>query len=220
MIIQGKVNAPTNVSGTDGVSYDVLQGKSQELIVSALHGKYFTQAYRGNVFIGTTAAAGVTPPIFSNASETFGIWNYAGSGVLAVPISCQIGYVSGTAAPGNFLYSYLTGMGSSLGTPITAFTAVNPVNAYLGAGNTAKVKFAPATITLSAAAAALTAIVKTMGVSQMTTTAASTTAPMWIAREDFDGMIVIPPNTLFMVASNVASATICDITLVWEEVPI
>ena len=55
MQIQGIVNPPANLSVNDGLSPVVLQGKTAELLVGALHAKYYSQAYRGVAFLGSTA---------------------------------------------------------------------------------------------------------------------------------------------------------------------
>jgi hypothetical protein len=185
------------------------------MALQAGSGKYFQDTLAGNVFIGTTAAAGVTVPAYSNTAAVFGIWNPANSGRNAWLISCEIGWVSTTAAPSNFCYGYQTGAGNTIATggPVTAVTAVTPVNSFLGLGNTSVVKFFPATITLTTGCS----LIKTMGVSQLTTTGA-TSVPMWTAREDFDGKVAVTPGTVFVVGGNIATTTVCDITLVWEEI--
>src|SRR5437870_7298434 len=98
MITLGLVQAPTNVSATDGNNYVFLQGKQAEAIVSELHGKYYTQAYRGNVFWGSTASAGVLVPIASTTGPTFGLWNPAGSGKNAAIVRYTAGWVATTGA--------------------------------------------------------------------------------------------------------------------------
>src|SRR5882672_696976 len=80
-IFYGQVGAPSNVSAADGSNLPALQGQQGEIITSELHGKYYTQNKRGNVFYASTAGAGVTVSIFSNASFTgLAVWNPQGSG--------------------------------------------------------------------------------------------------------------------------------------------
>lgn len=179
-------------------------------------GKYFQDTLNGNVFIGTTAAAGVVLPIFSNTAQTFALWNPLGSGRNAILISCQIGWVSGPGVPGNFVYGFQTGTGAQIatGAPITAFTTVAPVNGLIGAGNATITKFAPATATLTAGPT----LYRTMGVSQLTTTAGATTQGYFQATEYFDGTVIVPQGCIFCVASNVAAAVTADVTLIWEEI--
>lgn len=179
-------------------------------------GKYFLDTLAGNVFHGSTASAGVTLPAFSATAAVFGIWNPAGNTKNAWLISCSIGYVSTTAAPSNFCYGFQTGAGSAVGTaaPVTAATLVAPVNGVLGSGFASSVKFFPATATLTAGCS----LFRTMGISQLTTTAATTSAPWFTAVELFDGTVCVPPGCIFVVGGNVATTTVADVALVWEEV--
>lgn len=184
--------------------------------MAQISGKYALDSLLGQVFVGSTAAAGVALPIYSSTSPVFGLWNPLGSGKNAYLISCQIGYVSGTGAAGNFAYGYQVGVGSQAATasPITAATVVTPVNGQLGAGNSTVMKFIPATATLTAGCSFL----KTMGVSQLVTTATTTSQTWFQATEYFDGTIIVPQGCLFVVGGNIATTTTADVTLVWEEV--
>lgn len=178
-------------------------------------GKFYVDTFLGNMFIGTTAAAGVTVPIYSNTAAVFGLWNPLGSGKNAVLVRCSIGFVSTTAAPSNFVLGYQTGAGSqaATGAPVTAITAVAPVNGLLGAGNASYMKFFPATATLTTGCSLL----MTLGSSQLTTTGATTSAPYFTSDTLFDGTIIVPPGALIVVGGNIATTSVDDITLVWEE---
>lgn len=178
-------------------------------------GKYFVDTLSGNVFIGTTAIAGVNLPAFNATAHTFCVWNPAGSGKNIIPIKCSVGYSATTGAAGNIVYSFQNGVGSQVATggPITAATLVAPLNALIGAGNSSIAKFAPATITFAAA----TSLLRTSGISQLVTTAATTAIGTFLATEEFDGTIIIPPGTAFCVAGNIALLSAFDVTLVWEE---
>lgn len=180
-------------------------------------GKYFQDTLAGNVFIGSTASGGLILPIFNTTSTVnFGIWNPTGSGRNAWPIACMIGYVSTTAAASNFCYGFQTGAGATIGTaaPVTAVTAVAPNNALLGAGNASVVKFFPAAATFTTGCSFL----RTMGVSQLVTTAATTALGYFQAIDYFDGMVAVPPGAIFTVAANIAQLSTVDVTLIWEEI--
>ena len=210
-------NVP-NASLNDNSTPDALAGRSGEAVTTQLHGKYYTQCYRGNVFIGTTAIAGVILPIFSNTAHTFGLWNPAGSGKNLVPIRVTVGFVNTTSAAGNYVYAFTpVNIGSSIGTPVSAFTQIVPINAFLGSGVQPVGRFSNA-ITLSAAAAP-TVILKTSGMNQLVTTTSSTTSVGWTVVEDFDGTIIIPPGLMFLLAGNAAPLSTTDASIMWEEVP-
>lgn len=184
--------------------------------MAQISGRYALDTLLGQTFIGSTAAAGVTVPIYSNTAAVFGLWNPVGSGKNAYLISLSIGFVSTTAAPSNFVLGYQTGAGSqaATGSPVTAATIVAPVNGMLGLGNSTVMKFFPATATLTTGCSFL----MTLGVSQLTTTGATTSAPYFTSYTDFQGTVIVPPGVLIVVGGNIATTSVDDITLVWEEV--
>lgn len=184
--------------------------------MAQVSGRYALDTLLGQVFIGSTASGGVTVPAFSNTAAVFALWNPFGSGKNAYLMYLTIGFVSTTAAPSNFALGYQNGVGSQVATggPVTAATVVAPVNGFLGAGNASVTKFVPATITLTAGCSFL----MTTGTSQLTTTGATTSAPYFTSYTDFQGSVIIPPGSLVVVGGNVATTTVCDMSLVWEEV--
>lgn len=181
-------------------------------------GRYYPDVNLGNTFIGSTAAAGVVLPIYSNTAQTFVVWNPAGSGRNLVLLHLLIGWVSTTGAPGNIVIGYQNGVGSQAATasPITAATLVAPLNAKIGAGNSSVVKFAPATATFTAGLSLL----MTTGISQLTSTGATTADKPAQIKHDFEGSIMVPPGTAIGVCGNIAILSVFDVTLIWDEVPI
>ena len=135
-------------------------------------GKYYIDTLLGNVFIGSTAVAGVKPPAYNATAHVFCIWNPLGSGKNIIPIRLSVGWSDTTGAAGNIVLSYQSGVGSQVasGGAITAATLVAPVNAQIGQGNFSVAKFAPATITFAAA----TSLLRPTGISQLVTTATTT----------------------------------------------
>jgi hypothetical protein len=182
--------------------------------------KYYTSVYNGGFFVGqsVTPQTGILVPTYNSTSPTFGLWNPAGSGFNAVLAQFSMGFVSTTGAPANILYANLAGAGNAIATaaPISAFTSTAPTNCLLGAGNATQMKFtgvAAATNTLTTAGT----IFATMGVSQLTTTGATTTAPMYTAIDNIDGKIIVAPGNFFYVVGSAAPLTLFDMTLFWEE---
>jgi hypothetical protein len=207
------------VSGTDGVNYTWLAGKQSEGIVTELHGKYYTQAYRGNVFVCGQAVAGVAVPLITATTQQCGIFNPIGSAVNVVPIRLHINYGSVTSIAGAFAMSYVTGCGGSYGTAQPVLTAVStlgvPVNLSL-TGQKSKVFFMAAGITTTAPG-----ILMALGVNQLATTAAANTALAYFdGKYEFDGTLVIPPGTAVFFGGWVAFALQAAFSCIWEEVPI
>ena len=206
--------ANPGVSNSDNQNALVLGGKAGEMLVAELHAKYYTNSVRGNMYIGSTAAAGVAIPIFSSTTQQFGIMNPLGSNMVLVPVRVNIGWVSGPAAPGNVVLGYLTGVGASIatGAPISAATTGTPVPSNL-VGKASAMKLLTAGITTTAPS-----LLMSLGINNLTTTAATTGATAFEQKYDFDGHITVPPGNAIYVAANVAAYETAIISVVWEEV--
>src|SRR5437870_11181754 len=133
MYAQGVVFDPSSAGSTDGSTVTLNAGRANELLVAELHGKYFTECYRGNVFYGSTATSGVVIPIGSSTTPTYCVWNPAGSGKLLVPIVTLLGWTATQSALGSYLWQATTNAGSSISStaPFVAFGTGTPVNANL-----------------------------------------------------------------------------------------
>lgn len=182
---------------------------------------YGAYALAGSMFTGTSTApkTGVLIPIADTTSPTFGLWNFAGSGWNATLVRFTASFVSTTGAPGGILYNALLNAGSAIGTaaPISAFNAGTPTNGYIGGGVTSKMRFTPAgTNTLTTAGTTF----DQTGVSQLTTTGATTSAPLYTVEDNINGRIVIGPGTFFYVTGSAALLSLMNLTLTWIETPV
>lgn len=217
-ISQGSVLNPSPVSYSDGNTYNILQGRQGEQIVTELHGKYYVQAQRGNLFIGATPIAGVAVPISSSTSPTPCLWNPAGSGVNAVLVSYYIGYSGGTGVVGALGYYAVTGAGSAIGTaaPFSAFAATTPTNALIGLGNSSKMKWSSTgTCTLTTAGT----LIRGFGMGQSAPVSAGTS--IWgLYVDNFDGTMIVPPGVAIYPAATAASGDTFVQALLWYEAPI
>ncbi len=224
--IQTRPNALPNASLIDGLPADALGERSGSTVVAKLHGNFYTQNYRGNVFLGTTAVGGVVLQIYTGLSSTtftYGIWNPLGSGKNLVPIRVALGYVGTTSIAGNIVYSYLPGVGSAIGVPISTFTKTTPISCNLGGGGVSVANFsavAAGIVIPNGGGAPNPTLLKTSGINQFALTAGGTTQGQWTSTEDFDGSLIIPPGVLFLVAGNVAQLATFDVATTWEEVPV
>jgi hypothetical protein len=187
-------------------------------VVAQLHGKHLEQAIRGNVYYASTAAVGVVVPIYTTLTPTYSLWNPAGSGVYMVPICAMFGWNATTAALGSLGYTYTANAGASISTtaPFVAFGSGSAINAKLG-GGAGNIRTAiGGTTTLVAAATWF----RDTGISSGATTAATATMPLWTARDEFDGTLVVPPGNAIHVMGATAVAMTMGITIVYEEVPV
>ncbi len=164
----------------------------------------------GNVFIGSTAVAGVALPISTGTAVTCALWNTSinrNAELLAV----AIGYTSGTIALGEFgIANQFVGNAINSGGPLTAATAGTPKNAYLGQGAASSMTFIPATATLAAGGTAVQWLGKSIE---------SATAGLGI----FDGFrfldvpLVLPPGQIAFLCGSVAQTGIFTCSLIWRE---
>ena len=227
-ITQIRVGAPSNVSATDGNAYDQLGGKSTEGVVTELHGKYYTQNYRGNCFMVSTVGAGLAIPISSTVTPVVMLWNPLGSGKNLVPMRfTAVRAMNTTTVQGaiNLLAVFGAGSVIATGSAITAFNqsalGTNLFNAQLGGGILSVMKSsANGTNTLAAASVA---VVATMGGLTTSTLAGAVAAPASVPAcvYDFDGTLIIPPGVaVYPCMSAGASAALVVMSFAWAEVPV
>ena len=175
-------------------------------------------ARAGRVFTGNIAVAGVVLPIYNNVTQQFGIWNPAGNNVNAVLIGLTLTYVDTTGAAGGLCLGYLANAPAQLatGAAITAFTETAAINSLLSGGAASKIKFGQgATLTVTAPV-----VLRQLGINQLVTTAATTSAPLFEAKAEFDGTAIATPGSAIFVAGNIATLIKVAGSLTWAEVDI
>ncbi len=182
---------------------------------------FYSQTAAGVMFTGTSTApkTGILIPIADTTSPTFGLWNPAGSGYTATLVRFSASFVGTTGAPGGILYNALYNAGSAIatGAPISAFNTVAPTNNYLGGGLATNMRFCPAgTTTLTTAGTTI----GQMGISQLTTTGATTSAPAYMVADDFNGRIIVGPGVFFYITGSAALLSLFNLTLSWFETKI
>lgn len=218
MIIQGQVQQPLPLSATDGNNYPLLQGKQMEAVVTELHGKYYTQTVRNNLFFGSTASAGIALIVPATTGNHPTLWNPQGSGVNLSVVRLVLSYVSGNNAPTAIEWAATTGAGAqaATGSPILTFTKVVPSPALIGGGGISKAFWAPAVNTYTAAPT----FIYPAGLSLDTMVAASTNAPFTII-VDYDGMFGVAPGSAVSLCTQAATTTaLFQVAVFWEEVPV
>ena len=195
-------------SASDGSLVGLRGGRAGEAIVSELHGRYYEQAVRGNLFM---ASAIVTAPvIYTTAAGTGGpiIWNgssnknvvllAAGVGITVVTtVAAALGITGNTGQPSaptsttaaDSRGNLLIGGDAAAATPYRVGTPVNAGGCFLPF--------------MDAHTGALTV---------------DTGVMRWV---DLGGAIVCPPNGWVSIAASATATTlVATLALVWEEVPI
>lgn len=198
-------------------------GRQGDQMVSELHGRFYEQCYRGNVYSnGNLALQALTAnTITLNATTTpiLGLYNPLGSGVNAVVIQATLSSgINNTAAvgPGAFVWAISTG-NNAISTGLVPF-------ARLLGGAAAKCK--------GLSMVALTGLTSNLVVQEasdfpspniITTTAVPSTVstPMMAYTQNFDGGLIIPPGGVLALLNTVSTTTISVYgRMKWEEVPV
>lgn len=187
------------------------------LLVQQQAGRWYHLAKQGLVFSGSMAATGVVPPIYSSTSQVFGIWNPTGSGVNGILIGVRASYVDTTGATGGYCLAVSKNAGSGLATGnISAFTESVPERGLIGSGAGGnRIRF-----TASAATVVAPTIYRQLGINQTVLTAADTANGFFAFKEEFDGDVVLAPNTALWLCGNIATLAKLAASIVWAEVPV
>lgn len=203
-VLYGAVGAPSNTSASDGSNQAALQGKSNEIVDTALHGKYYTAAYRNRVFVGTTLIAGITIPVNTATAATFTLFNPASSTVNLELISLDIGWPAAAASV----------VATILGTLI-----FQTPTAVTSGGNILRMPYGGSTGGSVAAlytAATIVASTQHIALLQVTSTADAMTASHY----DFDGRILLAPGAGITLTSTPVQTGVALPTIVWAEFPV
>lgn len=197
----------------DGSEQGIRMGKTAELIITELHGKYYESNYRRNVF-SMTGTAGVAAPVYTaTASVACAFQNPPGSGVNCslIRVECLVTADPATAVVGGLV---LAGYGNPVGTAVTG-TSLVPQAGLLGSGtiphaqgySTAAVPTAPV-------------ILRVLAEKQ---TGAATTVPfMPTFAVDLDGTLIVAPGAYVVIGTFAVDATDTSVlpVFVWEEIAV
>lgn len=178
-------------------------------------GKYYADAASGNVFIGSTAAAGTAFPISTGTAATFGLWNTSTT-KNAVLLHLSGSYTSGTIALGTVGLTDVYATQVATGSNITAFTdavvGTTIRNAIVGGGNASRMRFTPSAATVVANTA-----FKWLGAGMESATAG---LGIYGFNHDFNGEVIVPPGRFVFVVGSVAQTGLFSMSLSWAEVAI
>jgi hypothetical protein len=225
-VLKGFVG-PTLQSDGQGPDTGFRQGQLGDLIASELHGRFYEQVFRGNVYSNgadLTALSANTITLTPTTTPILGVWNPLTSPVNLVILQASVGFVLNTltapVAPGPLRWasSINNGAISTGSAPFNRKTLAN-------SGSQAK----------GFAFVALTGLTNNLVVFEGSdfpqasgqtagTIAASTTSSQFAAGfngvQNFDGGLIVPPGGVLALI-NTTSTTTYSATgrLMWEEVP-
>jgi hypothetical protein len=205
------------------------QGKLGDVIMSELHGRFYEQNYRGNLYsIGcsVTALSANTITLTATSTPILGVWNPAASPVNVVVMQCALQSYPNTltspASPGAFVWASSTGNGA-----ISTGSAPFNRKTMLSAGSQAKgfpggVALTGLTNNLVIFDGADFGAQGPLAYGTITAPTASGNSLAGIAGvQNFDGGLIVPPGGV-LALYNTTSTTTFSVAgrLMWEEVPI
>jgi hypothetical protein len=223
MLVQG-ATGPINLQ--DGVNPPLRQGRQGDVVVSELHGRFYEQAYRGNVYFGghtsLVALSANTITLTATTTPILGLYNPSSSNTNLVLLQAMLNVVSSNltsgAGPGVFVWATSVG-NAAVSTGSTPFNS----RTLVAAGSQGRF-FAGATaltgLTNNLAIVAGSALPSPSGLTY-TTLASTALLPSYSGVENFDGSIIIPPGGVIALL-NTTSSTVFSAAgrLTWEEVPV
>lgn len=219
---EGTVGPAFAQSMTPGTCATNRLGQLGDMIVSSLHGKFYEQAYRGNLYsVGMTSTALSADTITLTATTTpiVGVWNPITSTVNLViaKATLQISVAGNSAvAPGAFVWASSVGNGA-----IT--TGITPLNrkTLSQVGSQAK------GFNISTALTGLSnnlVIRHAAGFGSLVAAQPATAVPLFSGGncvEDFDGSLIVPPGGVLALLNTTSTTTVSVASmLLWEEVPV
>lgn len=225
--VAGQVG-PSAANAGDGANIEFRQGRSGDLIASELHGRFFEQAYRGNLYsIGSsvTALSANTITLTATTTPILGLFNPSGSGFNAVILQAQLqAFINTFTTPvgaGGFVWA------ASIGnTAVSTGSAPFNRKTLLSAGS--QMKGFPGGVALTGLTNNLVIFdgadfVNPTGQTYGTIVAptSGTTLTSFGGVQNFDGSLIVPPGGVLALL-NTTSTTTMSATgrLLWEEVPV
>lgn len=192
---------------SDGVIGQARSEKTGALVIQQLHGRYYEQAYRKNLFYAYAAAQTLS----AVGTAMTGLILYNGTtSVNLVLQKINLAVIATSASmTGISLASGAPGLQTLV--PTTTTAASKTGNCFLGGVGSQAIAYTIATTLTTVAILSL-----------MHNTAAINTVGIDSTQIDLEGSIIVPPNTVVaLAATGAASASSAvNASIIWEEVPV
>jgi hypothetical protein len=226
MQIQGTVGQPA--SNASGSTPNLRLGNLGDLIQSQLHGRYYEQAVRGNLFRGGMTLTSISNVIWSTQLDATtkpitGIWNPTTSGVNAVILKATLGVaVTNATSLGGGPYVWAT---STANAAISTGTTPLSMSNLVATGSRCKDMSGIALTGMTGAITVKFGSALNGGSGQnysfVGTAAGPVTFAAGINEENLDGSIIVPPGgVLALLATTTPVAHSAVSGILWEEVPV
>lgn len=197
------IGPPPGGAGSDGGTPQLRSGRQSDLIVSELHGRYYEQTFRRNVFVIANQAVVSTTAALATAWTGLLIGNPTTSlvNLVVLKFGCQQVAVGAAAA-----------VGIMTGTGVTVTASLTPRNRYVGGASANALSNAGQTLP---GTPVLEQVFGSIG--SLATTGYGLQNGVLI---DLEGSLVIPPGGFVASYTTVATTSALIFSFLWEEVPV
>jgi len=223
MIIQGQVGPPNQLTSIGpGTTPNLRLGQMADQVVSQLQGRFYENAYRGNLYSGAMIAPTVlsanTITLVAATTPLIGLWNPLTSPVNLVVLQASLQITSApnsAGITGAFVWAYSGGNGA-ISTGLVPWNRKNIAQA----GSYAKY------LTIAQPLTGLTnnvvifdlADFGPLAAPQPATAVAYAPAPQV---QNFDGSLIVPPGGVLVLLNTTSNTTVIVATrILWTEVPL
>ena len=225
MQLFGQVGAPSQSLGVGSANVPFRQGQLGEMVVSELNGRFYEQAYRGNLYSAGTLAVNAlsanTITLTNSTTPILGVYNPTTSTanlvILQASLQCFINSLTSGAGPGAFVWAWSVGNTAvSTGTaPLNRKTMVAAGSQAKGMVNTALTGLTNNLVIYEGADFQAPA-----GVTYTTIGSTSVSVPIG-GVQNFDGSLIVPPGGVLALLNTTSCITFSVVgRLLWEEVPL
>ena len=225
MQLFGQVGAPSQSLGVGSANVPFRQGQLGEMVVSELNGRFYEQAYRGNLYSAGTLAVNAlsanTITLTNSTTPILGVYNPTTSTanlvILQASLQCFINSLTSGAGPGAFVWAWSVGNTAvSTGTaPLNRKTMVAAGSQAQGMVNTALTGLTNNLVIYEGADFQAPA-----GVTYTTIGSTSVSVPIG-GVQNFDGSLIVPPGGVLALLNTTSCTTFSVVgRLLWEEVPL
>ena len=193
--------------------------RQSSLLVAETHGKYFAAARAGQLFMATTVIAGVVLPVAAaTLNSKFTLWNPAGSGVIIEPIYFTTGIDTATQVVNGIGFAIQRNLSATSGIPTSnTAAAVQPLGlSGVGLGTL----LTQETLTNVAIPGVSAGTAVPIPFYNMMSMGATTAAGVYSADHQFDGRLLLGPDSLMAACCTVSAAAQNFCGIIWAEWPL
>lgn len=222
--VQGQVIgagiASANVA-VGSTTSNIIQGRQGETLNSKVHGDWYQASLAGNLFMAYTVIAGVALPVAAaTLNSKFTIHNPAGSAKNVELVSFTMGIDSATTVVNGIGMAIQRNLSGTSGIPTTTTTVTShQLGPAGGNGSSAASVYSQATLTNVAIPGVTAATAVPIPVYGMFSFGAVTAAVIYEATHNFNGKLILGPDSLAAACTTVAAATAAFCCIIWAEWP-